>query len=148
MNNNYNATACSCHRDTAPAKDTSAKKMKRGFRSVPGALLSVGIVLFPKCPLCWAAYMSMFGSVGLTSVPYMKWLLPVLIGFLALHVFFIFRKIKEKGYGPFICSLAGAVIIISGRAFFAGAGILLFAGIALVLCGSLWNNFTSRKLAV
>lgn len=117
--------------------------MKKTLRAARGAALGLGIAFFPKCPLCWAAYLSMFGSFGISNAPYMKWLLPVLTGFLALHLFLVFKKVKEKGYGPFGCSLAGAAILLTGRAFFAESKAIMLSGMLLIVLGSLWNSFST-----
>ena len=121
-------------------------KVKKTYKSIPSILLSVGIAFFPKCPLCWAAYMSMFGSFGLSNLPYMGWLLPVLVGFLGLHLYLIFRKTKKKGYGPFVISVLGAVIILGGRMLFPLSKPVLFLGMLLVLTGSLWNSFSIKPI--
>ena len=52
--------------------------------------------------------MSMFGSASLARTPYQGWLFPVLVVFLGLHLLLLLKKLPEKGYGPFIFSLAGA----------------------------------------
>ena len=60
--------------------------------------------------MCWAVYMSMFGSLGLAKLPYMKWLLPVMMIFLAIHLFFLYKRIRVAGYLPFIISMLGAFL--------------------------------------
>src|SRR5262249_51879337 len=45
----------------------------RRVSPVLGAATSAGVAFFPKCPVCWAAYLSMFGVAGLQSVPYAPW---------------------------------------------------------------------------
>ena len=110
--------ACACQATTpippkpppeAAVLPAAAKQTVRSLRSV---LLSVLIAFFPKCPLCWAAYMSMFGSLGLANTPYMGWLLPVLVGVLGIHLYLLAKKIPHKGYGPFGLSLAGALLVV------------------------------------
>lgn len=144
MAQELSSPCCGAHHKH-PIQKPAAAKARKTLQSVPGALLSAGIVLFPKCPMCWAAYMSMFGSVGLSNIPYMKWLLPVLIGFLLINLYFIFRKVRSRGYGPFICSLMGAVIIIACKVLFPEMKYLLMLGIALVFSGSFWNSFARQK---
>jgi protein SCO1/2 len=39
-------------------------------------LASLAFAFFPKCPVCWAAYLSLFGIVALEQIPYAPWLLP------------------------------------------------------------------------
>ena len=105
-------------------------------------LLSILIAFFPKCPVCWAVYMSMFGSLGLAKLPYMSWLLPVLMAFLGFHLFLLYRKAPQRGYLPFSISLTGAALIIGGRFFFPFEHWLLFTGMALIVSGSLLNSLS------
>lgn len=95
--------------------------------------------------MCWAAYMSMFGSIGLAEIPYMSWLFPVLLGFMGLHLFLLLRKRREKGYGPFLLSLGGALVILGARYLFPGTRWLMFAGMLLIVSGSLWNSFSFSR---
>lgn len=114
----------------------------RTVRSLLSVLLSILIAFFPKCPLCWAAYMSMFGSAGLALTPYMGWLYPVLIVLLGSHLLLLFQKAPEKGYGPFVLSVTGALVILGSRAFFPVNQFFMISGIVLILSGSLWNSFS------
>src|SRR5690606_37188336 len=109
-----NGSCCCCHSGKAPVPVPPAKSThkplqatRKTVRALPSMLLSILIAFFPKCPVCWAVYMSMFGSLGLAKLPYMRWLLPVLLVFLALHLFLLYRKAAQRGYLPFVASLAG-----------------------------------------
>jgi mercuric ion transport protein len=115
---------------------------KATVKTASSMLLSVLIAFFPKCPFCWAAYMSMFGSFGLAKVPYMSWLFPVLLVFLALHLYFLFKKVPQKGYGPFLISVFGGLVLLAGRKFFPHEDGILFLGMISILGGSLWNSFS------
>lgn len=139
---------CSCHLQAVAEKGPppTVDKIKKTARSVPSVLLSILVAFFPKCPMCWAAYMSMFGSVSLAQTPYQGWLFPVLLGFLGLHLFLIFRKVPEKGYGPFLLSVFGAIFIISSRALMLSGNALLIIGMLCILLGSLWNSFSFNRL--
>jgi hypothetical protein len=129
-----------------PGKAGTVGNTKKTARAVPSMLLSLLIAFFPKCPFCWAAYMSMFGSLGLAQLPYLKWLLPVLMALLAVHLFLLYKKIPQKGYLPFVLSLAGAIIIIGGRTYFPAEKWLLITGMSLVISGSLLNSFSFARL--
>ncbi|NQY10786.1 MAG: hypothetical protein HRT71_14910 [Flavobacteriales bacterium] len=136
---------CNCTEHAHIRKSEANKaKVKKTVKTFSSTALSVLIAFFPKCPLCWAAYMSMFGSFGLSNIPFMKWILPVLICFLGLHIFLLVRKIKENGYGPIICSVAGGMAIVSEKVFFPFNTSILVTGMALLLIGSLWNNFSMK----
>ena len=143
MNTNDSNQNCCCSKEEKEpivgAKEAKWKPMAKVFRST---FLSLFIAFFPKCPVCWAVYMSMFGSVGLSQLPYMKWLLPVLIGFLGLHLFMQFKGVKRHGYFPFILSLIGASIILISRSFFPSQNGILILGMLFIISGSLINSFS------
>jgi mercuric ion transport protein len=121
-----------------------------GKTTRPKASIVMGtlIVLFPKCPICWAVYLSMLGSLALSQLPYTSWLLPVLLATLAFHLFMLFRKSEQNGYLPFALSLAGAVLILSGRFFFPLENWLMIAGMGMIVSGSLLNSFLNIRLPI
>ena len=140
------ASKCCCE---VPKQETPVppwSKAKKTARSAGSMLLSIIIAFFPKCPFCWAIYMSMFGCLGIAKLPYMKWLLPVLLVFLALHLFMLYRKAARIGYIPFGISVFGAVIIIVTRTFFPFQNWLLIIGMVSIMSGSLLNSFTNNRL--
>ena len=114
--------------------------------SAGSVLLSVIISFFPKCPFCWAAYMSLFSSVGLASVPYMPWLKPVMIGFFAVNFFTLFMIARKRNnFASFGLSMTGAMLIMIST-FLTAPRILIYTGLLLIIASSLWNLF-ARKLA-
>ncbi len=139
------APSC-CHQHQQANKPVS--KVRRTTKALPSIFMSLLIAFFPKCPICWAIYMSMFGSIGLAKLPYMGWLLPVLIVFLGLHLFLQLKKSSQNGYLPFFISLAGALIIISGRVFFPFEEWILIAGMSLIVSGSLLNSFSTIRISI
>jgi hypothetical protein len=88
--------------------------------------------------------MSTFGSLGLVQLPYMPWLLPVLLLFFAVHLFMLYRKIPQKGYLPFLMSLGGAIVILACRSFLPQEKWLLVTGMILIISGSLLNSFSGK----
>lgn len=145
-NSASNSSGCSCSTPATPASPllTGTKKTAR---AIPPLLFSILFAFFPKCPVCWAVYMSMFGSLGLARLPYMGWLFPVLLLCLAAHLFLVYRKIPQKGYVPFLLSFAGAIAILSGRTFFPTEKWLLLTGMALIVSGSLFNSFSRDRMS-
>ena len=100
---------------TCPCGSAATRGKSVALNVVPSASLSVLIAFFPKCPVCWAVYMSMFGSLGLSRLPYMGWLLPVLVALMALHLLLLWRKAPRIGWRPLILSVAGCVTIAATR---------------------------------
>jgi hypothetical protein len=146
MSNSTEAAKCGCSVSPIVAQNKPASKTKTTAQSVWSVLLSFLIAFFPKCPVCWAVYMSMFGSVGLANLPYMKWLLPVLIILLGIHLFMLYKKVERIGYIPFIISVTGTLAILFFRIFFQEENWLLIFGMTFIISGSLLNSFSGTLL--
>ncbi len=114
----------------------------RTAKTLPSALLSIGIAFFPKCPFCWAAYMSALSSLGLVKIPYSPWMLPVLMSLLALHLLLLLRQFRQRRYWPFVFGVLGAACILLGRRVLPHETWLLYAGPGLLVVGSLLTNFS------
>lgn len=145
MNSPENSATCSCGND-APKRSagTAISGIKKTSKSLPSILTSVMIAFFPKCPLCWGVYMSALGGVGLAKLPYMPWLLPVLILLFVLQLFMLGRKIRQNGWIPFLLSLCGAAAILLCRNYFPREEWLLITGMILIIAGSLLNSFPGK----
>lgn len=140
---------CTCHADVPlPEPRTSARSVKKTVKAIPSVLMSILIAFFPKCPFCWAVYMSMFSSIGLANIPYMGWLLPVLIGMLCVHLLLLFKKVASKGYLPFFISVCGCLLLITGRLVFPAEKWISLAGMGLIISGSLLNSLLTRYLPI
>jgi len=138
---------CCCHNNQAytPAAPP-ARVARKAATTLPSMLLSVFIAFFPKCPMCWAVYMSMFSSIGLAKLPYMRWLLPVLAVSLGIHLFMLYRKAAQRGYLPLVLSLAGACLLLGGRFLYPTEKWMLYSGMALIISGSLLNSLPFIRL--
>jgi len=132
------STECQC---TAVLHPTALAK--KSWHSAGALLFNLLIALFPKCPMCWAAYMSLFGSVGLAHTPYMGCLFYLLLGFLSVHLFFLLKCTSQRGYTPFLFCLSGSLAILYGRLFLADPQLLNLLGLSLVTISALWNLITN-----
>lgn len=141
--------ACCCSTETSVKDEVINKavvaKSANSFFSVLASLL---VAFFPKCPVCWAAYMSIFGGLSISRLPYQGWLYPVLIGFLSLHLILIFLNRSRKGLGPFTVSLAGVLIILISRMLGFEDNFTFIIGMLGILTGSLWNSFSMAPLKI
>src|SRR5262245_53072110 len=120
---------------TAPAGRHDAIKVSG--RSLLVVVLSSLIAFFPKCPVCWAAYMNIFGCVWLADTAVASWLLPALIGCSGLYLAMLLRRGRHRGYAPFWLSCSGMLAILVSRNVFADTRWLAAAGVLVVLSGSL-----------
>ncbi|MES2824945.1 MAG: hypothetical protein V4732_15175 [Pseudomonadota bacterium] len=142
MKNNQ-SNSCACHISSlqqSPSGDINKLTGKKALGTTPSIFISVLIAFFPKCPMCLAAYLSMFGSIGLASTPFSGWLFPVLFAFLILHLFLLLKKSPQTGYIPFLLCLTGVLIILSARMFLPENQWGLKAiGLIFILTSSCWN---------
>ncbi|MCB2378222.1 hypothetical protein LGH70_11545 [Hymenobacter sp. BT635] len=139
-----NDCGCGCVQPAAPTANAIAGTRVRALaKSVPAALVSIGIAFFPKCPLCWAAYMSVLGSIGIVRLPaYQPWMLPVLVVLLLVHLYLLCQQLAARRYWPFTCSLLGAFCLLLARSVFPLQPWLALVGIGALAAGSLLNNFS------
>jgi hypothetical protein len=142
-----NIKKCDCKSKACPNVEvTSTKAVKKGLQSIPSIILSILVAFFPKCPMCWAVYMSMLGSFGIAKIPYMAWLLPVFLIFLGVHLWILYKKIAEKGYGPFVLSIMGFGFLSLGKMLLVNEQWILFCGMLFLFSGSIWNSFSFRSI--
>jgi protein SCO1 len=113
-----------------------------------GTVVALALALFPKCPFCWAAYLSLFGIVGLGSIPYSPWLQPVLAILLLSNLTSIWFRARATGRMlPFYLVTAGAITLVASKAF-AGPDAAAFLGVALTLVGSVWSTVNRSLLRI
>src|SRR6185369_16794604 len=127
--------------------ETKENKQTRAAVASPvfATAAAVALALFPKCPLCWAAYLSLFGIAGLESIPYAPWLQPLLAIMLLLNLTSIwFRARATNRLMPFYLVVAGALAVIASKAFgvFGTVGLI---GVFLTLAGSVWSTLNRKK---
>lgn len=96
------------------------------------------LVLLPKCPLCWAAYVSALGVASAQSLPYPAFAAPLLFGLVTVGVLLAAVRARRSGYYlPLALSVGGAALLAplvlgGGAPWLALGGVLLtFAGAAL-----------------
>lgn len=113
------------------------KPTRKTASSVVGTLASLGVAFFPKCPVCWAAYLSFFGIAGLERIPYSPWLQPLLAAVMLVNLASLWLRGRSTGRkSGFYLAAAGALAIVLSKA---GPGWERAAlwGVALTLAGSL-----------
>ena len=104
--------------------------------SVLGTLASLGVAFFPKCPICWATYMSAFGISSLVPIPYSPRLQTVLFGVMAINLAAVgWRGRLTKRMTGFALVAAGALAVVATK-----LGVMpeqaSFLGVALTMAGS------------
>lgn len=90
---------------------------RKAASPVLGTLASLGVAFFPKCPVCWAAYLSLFGVAGLQRIPYSPWLQPVLAAVMLINLASLWLRGRSTGrLIGFYLALAGALAILASKA--------------------------------
>lgn len=143
MTNDKATATCQCRLMASPTRMPVAVA-RRASRPLVTTALSVLLAFFPKCPVCWATYMSIFGSVGLARTPYAAWLHPLLIGLCGLNLLLL-KRASKNGRGPFLLGLAGVAVVLAGRALFPETRWLVFFGMAAMIASSLLGTPTAAR---
>ncbi|WP_163409751.1 SCO family protein [Flavobacterium ajazii] len=117
----------------------TAKAVSENLRTIVFPLL---IAVFPKCPVCWAAYMSAFGIAGMKAIPYSPWLVPLFVLGIGVNLWLLYRaRNKRNGLTPFWVSVLGAAtFLICGLWLNLRTG--TYVGIVFILLGSILNSLS------
>jgi hypothetical protein len=82
--------------------------------TVLGTLASLGVALFPKCPICWLTYMSALGLSSVLPVPYSPWWEAALLALMTLNLATVWwRGLASGRMAGFHLAAAGAVVIVA-----------------------------------
>jgi len=118
---------------------------RRNAGPVFSTLASLGVAFFPKCPVCWAGYLSMLGSASLGQIPYSPWLLPVLVLAMLVNLASVWVRGRVTGrMGPFFLVSAGALAILLARQGPAFEKVAVW-GVGLTFAGSMWSALSARN---
>jgi protein SCO1/2 len=115
--------------ERAPGRKTTS--------TIFGTIASLGVAFFPKCPICWAGYLSVFGVAGLNQIPYSPWLQPLLLVVMLINLASVWLRGRATGrmVGFYLVS-AGAVAIVISKLGPVWESLALW-GVALTFAGSL-----------
>lgn len=123
---------------TSPARRRTASTMF-------GTLASLGVAFFPKCPICWAGYMSFFGIASLQQIPYSPWLQSVLAVVMLINLTSVWLRGRATGrMSGFYLVSAGIVALVVSK-LVPGWENVAVLGIALTLAGSLASALGARN---
>jgi len=130
--------------EPANSAESAGATPPRRKRASPllASLASLAVAFFPKCPICWAAYLSLFGIASLQRVPYAPWLQPLLVAVMLINVGSLWLRGRATGrMGGFYLVSAGSLMILLSKtsAGWEGAS---FLGVALTLAGSLLSTLS------
>jgi protein SCO1/2 len=125
------------------AKDPIKGSVKRSRPVAVLPVLALAMALFPRCPVCWSAYLSVFGIAGLEQLPYSPWLLPVLACLILVNLGSLWLQSRGQvsTQGFFFAAAGAFMILVPGMSF--GLEYAGLAGVILTLTGSLLSVFSS-----
>jgi len=119
---------------------------RRSASPLVATLASVGVAFFPKCPVCWAAYLSLFGIATLEQIPYAPWLLPLLAAAVLVNLLSVWLRARASGrFGAFYLVAAGAAVIFASNLGI-GSEAVAISGVGLTLAGSLLSALDRVQL--
>jgi len=138
---NTNNCYC-CSKNNNELKKELANQVKNScrFKFLSSVALSVLITLFPKCSICLTANISLFCFLLLLQLPYMFWLLPVLLLFLGVYLINLYEKSPKNYYLPFQLSLVGAIFTLIGKLFFPLENWITTLGMIIIITNSIWTS--------
>jgi hypothetical protein len=99
--------------------------------------------------MCWAAYLSIFGSAALEQIPYVPWLLPAFIGLMLMNLVTLWPSSASRcdapactasqgrsraGLAAFVLAASGAAAIV-GIAFGLQLPFVAPLGLSLTVAG-------------
>lgn len=112
--------------------------------TVQQVVFPVLVAFFPKCPFCWAAYLSALGISGTQSIPFSPWIAPVMMAIMIFNLVLLYRKSKVRnGRIPFWISLTGTVMVGLGYLF--SVQLMAIPGIVLIFISALLNSLSSKN---
>lgn len=131
--------------DVKSDSDQSAKT--RLFSNLNfGIFPALVVAILPKCPLCFAAYLSAFGLFGISPLQYGFWILPLIILFSVVTIMIFFRQARRSAeYNPFFLSLTGLTLIPVGKFYFEN-NLLMYLGIIILFISAAWLSKAKQKV--
>ena len=113
-----------------------------------GALAAIAVAFFPKCPMCWAAYLSMFGIASLQRIPYSPWLRLLFVAVMLVNLVTVWlRRRSIAGMTAFGLVTAGTLALLIFQLAMGWERVALW-GVALTMAGSLLSVLTSKPAPI
>jgi protein SCO1/2 len=133
--------------DEAAAILTAPASPNRILASV-SPIAGLAALVLPKCPMCWATYMSFLGVTGMVAHPTTFALKATALVMLALHLSIMLWRVRTAGWKlAQIVSMAGAAAVATSLAMTDPIAGLIPLGVGLMLLSSLLTVVQLRPTA-
>lgn len=118
--------------------------MKDTSKSIGSVIVPIFIMFLPKCPFCFAAYLSMFGIAGMQLMPYVKFILPLLLVAMAINIYSLYKMgVRRNSFLPlYLCVLGSAMVVTFG--YYSPMKFGLIFGLTLLFLSAILNSLPSR----
>jgi protein SCO1/2 len=126
----------------APA---SLSARRRTASPIWSTIAAIGVAFFPKCPICWAAYLSVFGFAGLNQIPYSPWLQPVLGLVVLINVASVWLRGRVTGKMSGFCLVSTGALAIIASKIGPGWEKVALCGVGLTMAGSILSAFSAAN---
>jgi len=125
-------------------EDFASPRGRSIARETLGLALPIVTAFLPKCPMCWAGYLSAFGIAGLQGAPYFRWLLPLFASLMLINLGSLWlRGVRRGSLLGFYLAACGAVsIVVLGMGL--DVPYAAPAGVVLTFAGSLLNALSAE----
>ena len=98
------STCCNCN---------ASKAKSNTQMSTLNIVSAIVFFLFPKCPICWAAYASFFSYIGLGQLEYNSyWRYVIMSVFLVGSVYLLWRHYQNKSWLSILLYGSGLTILL------------------------------------
>lgn len=139
-------TSCACSNQNSLKKSLTKGGQKM---SVFNSFSVVLLFLFPKCPLCWAAYASVFSFIGFDTISYNSNWRYLILGVFLIGSFYLLRKhyMNKAWFSILFYSVSFALLLITYAMNYSKPW-LLYVVLFLILLSnfSIRNNYIFLKL--
>ena len=129
---------------TVAAPNSDLKTHRKAAPQILGMLAAMGLAFFPKCPLCWASYLSVFGITSLEQIPYSPWLRPLFFSIMVINLVTVWLRRRSTGGMAALCLVAAGTLVILILQLALGWENAAMWGVTLTMAGSLLSALTAK----
>jgi hypothetical protein len=108
-------------------------------------LPAIALVLLPKCPLCLATWLGIFGSFGSSTWLGTIWGTPLAVGLLSFAVISLALRARgSRNARPLLLGLTGAAVMLIGR-YVGDPPLAIYSGLSLMTVAVFWSSWSGTK---